>query len=130
AAHPLNHDSGAFLEFDLAGGVAGAGLRQPGIRLDALAQRGSGFERATMRTGVDSVDLERFQALRQTRRLLTPQAAQRWIRTLPELVVDVGVPHEPDLGDPLDANQVRPLERTHRADDVVSTCQARAGRSD
>src|SRR2546425_1114083 len=90
------------------------------------APRGGGLQRAPMRTGVDGVDLERFQPLRQTFGLLTAQGAQRWIRNVLEPVVDVRVPNEPDLRDALDANQVRVLERTHRADDVVGSLTQRS----
>ena len=127
--HPMDHSSGTFLEFDLAGHIARAGLGQPGIGLDPVAERCGGLQRATMWTAIDGVDLKRFQPVRQPFRLVTAQGAQRWIGNLLEIVVDIGVPNEPDLGDALHANQVRVLERPHRPDDVVSTCQARADRA-
>ena len=127
--HSLDYGDGAFLDFNLAGRVAGTGLGQPGLDREPVGEGLRGLPRALVWAGVNGTNLERLQASRQALSLIDSHPAQRRIRNVLEPVIGVRVSNQPDLGDALNTNQIGAAERTHRAGDVFSTCQARVDRS-
>src|SRR5260370_1082798 len=83
------------------------------VMLQVIADRLRGRDRALVWARVDGGVLRVLEALGEARRLVAADRAQGRIGAVAHLEIAIGVPHEPDLGHTVEAEQKGRLEGLH-----------------